>query len=208
MPNEKPTIPAISREIEFIARHTEEADEIRYNECVIEASLKELSDKVYDRANEDVHNLLSHLIMSVSTGSHGLVRIDWKNASKSSWRIYGDIFMARGRKKGIGWVGLNIGSGDERFSLIGWVCPRRGGLDGRLQFARACQKKLPEDKVHLASEDSKRYPGWIGNSDAVVWLDKPLTRKIGRDELQGEVATKAKRFFGIAKSLLKTSAEK
>jgi hypothetical protein len=61
-------------------------------------------------------------------------------------------------------------------------------------------------KVRLASEDSKRYPGWVGNDDSVVWLDKPLTREVSRAELQKDVTTKAKRFFKVARPLLRELA--
>jgi hypothetical protein len=123
------------------------------------------------------------------------------------WRVEGPIFMARGRKKRIGWVGLSIDCGQMGPRLIGWVYPRRGGLDGRSQLAHTCQKKLPEMKVHLASEDSKRFPGWIGSGDGVVWLEKHLTQRISREELRKEIAIKSKRFFKTAKPLLKKIVE-
>jgi hypothetical protein len=53
MPNPKVSVPAISREIEFIALHEEEAVDIYNSTSNVEASLKELSDRVFDRANQD-----------------------------------------------------------------------------------------------------------------------------------------------------------
>jgi hypothetical protein len=232
MPSAKVSIPAISRELEFIALHEEDARHIYNDAFKVEASLKELSIRVYDRADKDALALLIHLKAGVIRGVRGLIRVDWKRIGNGDWHVEGRIFMALGRKKGVGWVGLNIGCGEVGFRLIGWVCPR-GGLDGRSQLAHTCQKKLPKLKVHLASEDRKRYPGWLGNGDAVVWLDKQMTQKMDRDDLQKEIATDARdracwqaadrccpgadhrcrtagasrRFFKIANPLLKKLAE-
>jgi hypothetical protein len=78
----------------------------------------------------------------------------------------------------------------------------RGGLDGRSELTRTCQKKLPE--VSLASE--KGYLGWSGNEDAVVWFDEKLTLKTSHEALQSKVGRQAKRFFRFARPLLKELA--
>jgi hypothetical protein len=201
MPTQPAFIPAISRELEFIAQHIDDAEDIYNEEVKVELQLKELSNRIYDRAEDDALVLLGYLKASLLSGIHGLMRVDWTNARDSGFYVWGPIFAARGRKKRMGSVGLYIGTGKVGFRLIGWLFPR-GGLDGRSELAHACQKKLPGMKIHLASEDSKRYPGWVGNNDCVVWLDIPLTRKISRDELQNDVSIKSKRFFKVAKLLL------
>jgi hypothetical protein len=189
--------PAVSRELKFIADNVDEADDIYQGRIKVEPSLKRLSDKVYERADADVSELLNELKEELSCAVKGVLRInDWRTYRRWSWGIWSPIYMARGRKKKIGSAGLTVDYGQEGLRAIGWVDPR-GGLHGRTEFTRSCQKKFP--KVHLVSENAKRYPNW---NDVVVWFDEKLTLKTSRKDIRDEVATQAKQFFRFAKSLL------
>jgi len=209
-PTAKARLPAISRELEFIASRYEQADEILSDDIKVDTFVKDLTRKVYERANRDVLTLLNQSTESVSRGIRGAMRIDWDKEPKIVdwsdvyWGRKGKIFMARGPKKEMGRVGLHVGSGNEGFRLVGWVFPRRVGLDVRAELAHTCKKQMPE--VHLASEHKRRYPGWIGYNDAVVWLDHSLSQNDDLGELQKKITTKAKRFFKFAKPILKNLA--
>jgi hypothetical protein len=127
MSSAKVAIPAVSRELEFIGNHLDEAEDIYDEAFEVDASLKELSDSVYDRAEEDALKLLGYLKADLSHGVQGLVRVDWIKARDSGWAVWGPIFMARGRKRRIGFVGLCFAFGKFGFRLIGWVFPRGAG---------------------------------------------------------------------------------
>ncbi len=191
-------IPASSREREFIATHMDEADDIWDNKIKIDPLLKQLSDAVYTRAEKDLEELLDRLKDSIEQGANGLLRINnwhWSGA----WNVYSEIYWgAKGRRKSLGWAGLQGAEGKEGFRLVGYVNPRRGGLDGRKKFALACLKKI--EQVHLARDDQKRYPGW---NDCIIWFDRKLTLSASCEELGTEIRKQAKKFFRVAKPLLK-----
>lgn len=52
-------IPAISREIEFLARHTDEAAEVTGDNIEADAGVRALLNAVSDRAERDVFRLLN-----------------------------------------------------------------------------------------------------------------------------------------------------
>jgi hypothetical protein len=195
------TIPAVSHELQFISYHAVEADEILQGDIAVVPPLRELLQRVYDRANEDACKLLEDSLTSLQAGVRRLVRLEMTKPRGNPWEIYGALFAgARGRKRRIGGFGFHVGYGQEGFRLIGYLIPRRGGLDGRLQLVHACKKKLPKMKVHLAADDSKRYPDW---NNCVVWFSKDLHRKVSHQNLQREIATASRRFFKVASPLLK-----
>ncbi len=114
-------IPAVSRELEFIATHADEAEDIRYGKIKIDPRLKHLSDAVYLRADSDAAELLNHLKDAISEGAIGVFRIDNWHKSRD-WEVYSEIYSgARGRKKTLGWIGLHVGYGKEGFRLIGFM---------------------------------------------------------------------------------------
>lgn len=195
-------IPAVSREMEFIATHADEADDIwEGNVSSIQRSVKELSDAVYVRADNDVVKLLGQLKNAVEEGANGLLRLNSWHWPRWQWEAYSDIHLGmRGRKKVVGWVGLHVGHGKEGFRLIGFMTPRRGGLDGRKKLALRCKKKITA--VHLTRDDQKRYPRW---NDNLIWFEKKLSLQTSLDELRDELRQRAKTFFAIVKPLLKTT---
>jgi phage gp29-like protein len=76
--------PAVTRELDFIANHTEEADDIREGNVNIDPLLKSVSDAVYKRAEEDVSELLEYLKDSMQ-GSADRLRINnwhWPRAAR------------------------------------------------------------------------------------------------------------------------------
>jgi hypothetical protein len=190
--------PAVSPEVEFIATHSDEADDIWYDNVKVAPMVKELSDTVYSRADKDVERLLDNLASAMEKGAHGLFRINNWHWPRDEWERYSDMYSGlRGRKKSVGWVGLHVGSGKEGFRLIGFMNPNRGGLDGRKKFTLASQKK--NKQIHLTRDDPKRYPGW---NDCVIWFEKKLTLQTTIEELASDVTKETRNFFLIAKPLL------
>ena len=148
----KIAIPAVTRELDFIANHTEEADDIWDGNVKIDPLLKSLSDTVYKRAEEDACALLESLKDCMQGSSDGLRINNW-HRPRESWEVYSDIFSgAKGRKKKIGWAGLHIGNGKVGFRLIGFMGPRIGGLDGRRKLAAACKKKMKEVTIRRETQ--------------------------------------------------------
>jgi hypothetical protein len=194
--------PAISREVEFIARHTDEADAIYFEKIAVVPALKKLSDAVYDRADSDVLELLKELQDEVCRGVKSHVRVGWRRIKRGDWENSGSIYMARGRKKRIGYIGLFVGYGQMPLRLIAWVYPS-GGLDGRRELTDSVRKKA-KMPVQLVSDNMQKYPSWTG--DGVIWFDKQVTLKTSRTDLASQLATMAKRFFKLAKPLLKKLA--
>jgi hypothetical protein len=192
------SIPAISREVEFLARHSDEADEIWDDNIEADAVVRELLDDINERAKRSVLQLLNCVQSAVDIALHDLLRSNWGRISPEDWALRGVVYMsARGPKKTIGSAGFYIECRDVP-KLIGWVYPR-GGLDGRRELARLCAKKI--DKVHLASDHRDRYD-WASNDDAVVWLDERLTKRT-RGDVGRLTQKKAKQFFKVAKPILK-----
>lgn len=191
-------IPAISHELEFIANHTDEADDIWDEAIEIDPDLRQLSNTVYERADLDAGKLLKYMSAAISEGADGVFRVDNWHWRLGKWEIWSEIYSGtRGRKKRVGSVGLDVGYGKVGFRLIGWMNPGRGGLDGRKRFALACKKRI--EQVHLVSEYQKSYPGW---SDCVIWFEKKLTVQTSREELRAEIVEQAKKLAAIAKPLL------
>jgi|HubBroStandDraft_4_1064222.scaffolds.fasta_scaffold371081_2 hypothetical protein len=197
---DKYPLPAISHEINFIAEHTDEADAILDRNIKVDESLAKLSDVVYARANKDVIALLEELGGAVDLGLKGLLRTKWVRLSTGDWEINGSMYMPKRPKKRLATIGLHVGFRSLAGQLICWVYPK-GGLDSRRNFARQCN--LKNLKVHLVSDEADQYPGW---DDCVVWSKKNLTLKTSRDDLINEIAKETKRFFKIARPLMRALA--
>ena len=194
------SIPAISRELEFLAQHVDESDEIWEGDVEADENVLELFYEIYERAERDVLQLLNCVRGAVDTGLHNLLRIKWGRISLENWELNGVIYMpSRRSKKRIGSVGFYVEC-DKAPRLVGWVYPG-GGLDGRRELTRLCVKKI--DGVHLASDHRDRYSDWP--SDAVVWLDEKLVRQT-KDQLRKQVQKGARGFFKLAKPMLKRLA--
>lgn len=199
-------IAAISREVEFIALNVAVADELwEESEGIsINDDFRQLSNKIYRRADEDVRDLLQHLRDGLSAGIERSVRVKWHPVRDHQWVIWGDIHSStHGRKKDIGWIGLCIGSGHEGFRLIGHSTPSRGGREGRSEVIHLCQKKMPAMKVHLSSNDSRRYPDW---PECVIWFSKELKCGMDRGQLRSDVASQGRKFLKIASPVLRRLA--
>lgn len=194
----KPLVfPCISHELQFVATNSDEFYALLDDTIQISQDLKTIAEKVAEKADINAEEIVAATKNVLSHETESLLHIGWGNFSSNSWQIYGDISARRSKKK-IGLAGFNIGSGQERFRLIGWA-RSFGGLKGLQDLKHAC-RKVPG--VHLASEQSKRYPGWIGNNNAVVWLDLKLNSKTCFDDMQKAIAQTAKPFFKTAKSAM------
>ena len=71
----KVAIPAISREVEFIARHVDEVHEVQEGNVQADKTLLALLDAVYERAARDVRELLNYLQQTLDAEVRGLLRI-------------------------------------------------------------------------------------------------------------------------------------
>jgi hypothetical protein len=195
-------IPAVSREMEFIATHTEEANDVwDGNVQKIDPAVEQLSKAVYVRANNDVAELLKQAEGVVDEGAKGHVRLNNWHGTGRDWYVYSEIYWGtRGRKKSIGWAGLQVGYGMQGFRLIGYMRPRRGGLDACKRLALACQKKIKG--IHITGDHYKKYPGW---PDSIIWFDKKLSLTTSLDELHRELKRRAQTFFRVVMPLLKAT---
>ena len=188
------SVPAISREFEFIARNVAAADAIYNNHIQVPLPVTELTHTVYDRVDSQVGSLLLMLEEKVSQAAKGIVRIKWTNTNRAEyWRIYGTVYKIRGKKK-LGSAGVFFPRYVKPLHVVGWLKPL-GGLDGRKRIARSCAGKI--DDVKVVSENPKQYPGWPRDDDVVIWFDQKLTLATSRDELCKELGLLAKRFFKI-----------
>ena len=192
-------VPAISREVEFIAKNISEADAIYFDDDIyVEELVKDLTEAVYDRANGTVEELLGRLEEEVLCAVKGVVRIEWVNTDrKLYWSSKGRVYNAHGRKKRIGLAGIDLPCYIRNPPrLIGWVYVL-GGQDGRRKLVRACDGKI---FARVASDHPKEYSN--GYSDCVIWFDEKLTLATRRDELRKELGLCAKRFFKVVKRIM------
>ncbi len=201
MKRKTPTFPYISHELQFVATNNDEFDAILDDTIQISQDLKTVAEKVAEKADINAEEIATVAKNILSHETESLLHFGWGNFSYNSWQIYGDIFARRSKKK-IGLAGFNIGSGQERFRLIGWA-RSFGGLKGLQDLKYAC-RKVPG--VHLASEQPKRYPRWIGNDNAVVWLDLKLNSKMCFDDIQKAIAQTARPFFKATKPAMQALA--
>ena len=190
-------IPAISREVEFIARNAYVADAVCEDRIDVPPRVKELTGMVCDRANAAVQVLLKALEVEVKRIVSGIVQIEWINKDRQYyWASECRVQKLRSRKSGVRWAGIYLHCGRDALRLIGWMYPK-GGRDGRKKLARAC------DGVKVASECPKDYPAAESGLDScVVWLDQRLSPATDRDELKKTVGLAAKRFFRVARGFL------
>lgn len=193
-------IPAISREIEFIANHADEADDIHDNAVQIEPpELKQLFTSVYRRADEGVKELLYGLGGAFQEGTSDYLRLEkWPKCKH--WQVSTSIHSLGKKPRQIGYTGLLVGYGNIGLNLIGWVFPR-GGLHGRKHLCYVCRKKFAA--THLASENPVRYSDW---EDCVIWFDEPLTLRTSREELRRALREQARHFFKTATPVLEKLA--
>jgi hypothetical protein len=195
----KVKFPAVTHELDFISKHSDEADDIRDGNVKIDPLLKDMSDAVYKRAQADVTALLDHLKNCLQGSADGQRLNNWHwPRYEGGWEIYSDIFSGtKGRKKRIGWAGLHVGYGREGFRLIGFMKPRIGGLDGQRRLWAVAKKKMK--RIHLTRDNHNRYPGW---ADYIIWLDQELTLSTSLEELENELRKETKTFFKIVTPLL------
>jgi hypothetical protein len=192
----KSHLPAVSRELEFIANHIDDALDIWNNNVKVSSFVKRLSDAVYGRADADAKMLLDQIKPAVENGARSnALRINNWHKPRDEWEVYSEIYLgAKGPKKSVGWAGLHVGYGKEEFRLIGFMNLRRGGVDGRKRFASACKQRIKQ--VHLTTDDATRYAGW---ADCVIWFEKKLTSRLSLEELHSDVTKQTRVFLMIAK---------
>jgi hypothetical protein len=193
-------VPAISAEVRFMSKNAEVADAIYFGNLQVSTEIIELTKTVHDRADIEVSNILKGLASQVDRGTRGLVRIHWGNRLRvGSWGVWAPIYnAASGPKKRLGGIYLMVGHGEwAPEKVVGCVNPAKGGRDGIRNFSKLCKTKFSD--VELATT---KY-GWRQSDETVVWFEKRLTRKTSIQELHREIELKAKRFFKVAKPLLK-----
>ena len=192
-------VPAITPELDFISRHIDDANDIYYGAVVVDPKVKELSDRVYDRAFEVVKGLLEELRQEISGGVTGIIRAnEWHN-QWNDWGCWSPIYVAKGPKKKLGVTGLHLEC-KPHLRAVAYVSPK-GGLDGRKELTSACHKITQE--VQLVSEHKKEYPYW---NDCVIWFNRALTPKTSREEMASELSKQAKEFYKVARPHLRRLA--
>lgn len=195
--------PAISAEIEFIARNIAIAN-AAYDMEIGDERLHALTKRVYDRANQDVRSLLNDLQATLSeAAARASARISWKQyRGDFYWEVGGSVsYGSRGRRKAIGWIYLTINNLEEGgFRLIGSLWPSRGGADGRNHVCGKLKKKLPEFRICLATDYQNRFPEW---PEYIIWYERPLHKKVVLEDLAKELGSQGTRFLKTAVPMLK-----
>ena len=189
---QKLSIPAISHEADFYMRNWSTVDKI-IDHKRFDPSIRELTQTIYDRAEQDIRVLLMATKEAFDEGVKGLLRVGELHRSQDSGEVWSNIFMPSGRKKRIASVGLywDLDEDEKVPVLIGWVYAR-GGQAGKDKIMRAC----------------KHIQGLYKIEYSVVWFEKRLTPKSSRDELCLEIKQRAKPFFKTARAVLKELADK
>jgi hypothetical protein len=195
------TVPAISREIEFIAHHANDADAVRADKNFEPKWLKKLTDKVYVRADADVQELLLDLEDEITHVLNKIIHLPWKRYKFDWWEVNSPVYLSQRHRKEIGWLFLTVSFGtksDPR--IIGSFILNRGGQDALQRFSQFCRnRKL---RVHLVGDNRANYAIWEGG-DGIVWFDKKVSSKDSREALKREIGKSAKEFFKIAKLAIK-----
>jgi hypothetical protein len=193
-----PSLTAVSKEVEFIARFAEEADIIK-DEGIADPIVTRLTKLVYSRADADVLSLLNEIERAVTGAVRGLIRIGWKRPRLGSWNVWGTFHPPRGPKRQLGNVGLEITWGKDAFRLLGWVNPRGNSLTERQRFAHQCSQLGAS--VLLISDNRKRYQNWEG--DAVIWMDIDLSSRPSIGDLVRNAERESSILFPIVREVLK-----
>jgi hypothetical protein len=188
--------------MEFVAHNEITVSEILEKDS--DSALWILTDAVHTRATMDVDYVLRELETAISSAIAGAARLNWVNTNRGmNWASWGRLYSPRGPLKRLGSAGLWLHDTLIPLRLVGWVWPKLGGLDGRRELVRVCQKKMKE--VCLPHEHPKRYPGWK-EDDGVVWFDEQLTLRSTLDGLSDRISKQAKRFFKLARPALQDLA--
>jgi hypothetical protein len=188
-------LPAISRELDFIARHWKEAGDIYEEKLKVDDQIKTLTVALYDKATNESGNLLANAASIISQSAKEFARFKWSKFRKNDWELRSYIFQPRGGKTALATTGFNVHCTTAQApALVGWLTPR-GNLDERRSFINLCSVKTV-----LVSDNDEQYPGW---SDTVVWfrieLDEDTTWKSVADSLAAEAAC----FFKAALPLVR-----
>lgn len=181
--------PAVSREYEFCSEYIDEVDAVREDKdrkIAIGEVERQLTKKVYERAERDVRDLLEQVGICVSRAANGIVRLDPQKRQSEDWDVSGRLYkIGGGRPKRLGWFSLFVGyRGSAPGKLLGLVHPVGGRYDELKSFADKSGFKLASAKY-----------GWPKSDDCAIWLDKKLTRRTSLEELRREVEAEAKRAF-------------
>jgi hypothetical protein len=196
-------IPAITKEVEFCAHNVTAMEAVLHNDRA--SPLRHLTHAVADRGNADAQKLLRALEAGISGTLVGIMRLNWVNTNRGeNWASWGKLYMPRGPMRRVGSAGILLGEAPTPLRLLGWIWPRWGGLDGRRELVHLCQKKVKA--VCLPHENAGRYPYWK-DDDGVIWLDYQLTLRSSLADVVKGVSLEARRFFRVAKPILKKLAE-
>ena len=194
-------IPAISPELGFLSRNWAVAEEILDKKG--NGAVKELTNAVFVRAGEHADAVFGKLEESMSARLSGVLRIDWANTNRAeNWASWGRLYLPRGRTR-VGSAGIWLGFDAMALRLIGWVWPRWGGLDGRRELVRICQRKV--SGVCLPYEHPKKYPG-LTEDEGIIWLDEQISERVAADDLARNVGLRARKFFKTARPVLQELA--
>lgn len=192
-------LPAISHELAFVAKYSDEVEAIVSRSFVVDDVVQQLTDAVSEKADADVKNLLDQLGTELAIETKGILRFGIAHRSTGNWEIWAEIYPPKGVKRSLAFVGLCITVGADEFRLVGWFYPP-GGLDERVTIAHACRKKI--EWVHFSGEQKNRYRSWPIGSHSVIWLDRKLGTKVSLVELKREIHNRARPFFKLVLSLL------
>jgi hypothetical protein len=97
------SLPVISHEVAFIALHEKEPTTVLQSKNFKPEWLKNLSDRVYARANADVLVLIRELQKEINRNASN-VRITWKRLKLDEWENSGEVHSSqRGHPKLLGF---------------------------------------------------------------------------------------------------------
>ena len=156
-----------------------------------EPSVRELTEAIYDRAEQDMRRLLVAAKDAFDEGVKGLLRVGELHRTHDSWEVWSHVFMPSRPKKRIGSAGLYFDLDDNKGPfLVGFVRPL-GGQPGLNDLMRACKNQ-----------------GLYKIDNHVVWTKMYVTPNTTRDEVCLETKLKAKAVFKAAMGVLKDIADK
>jgi hypothetical protein len=159
--------------------------------------LKKLLDSVRRRGDENIKDLLDYSKEQITKAMRGRRRFDWTRPSSITWQCRSSVYLARGKRRGVGSIGVCVEPTDGP-RLVGWISPRIGGLAGRRNLIHVLKNKKQKPKIiRLASDHKEKYPPeeW---GKSIIWFDKRLTLDTLKEEVGAELRRDVKYLFKSA----------
>lgn len=206
IPRVNACFPALSPELWFLLCHAEESEEIYKNPekhlGQLHPALPQAFRKVYEKAYEDLQELIKLVTRTVSRRTQGLAIIDWKFQTVSEdWGVWGYLRRSNGRTDHSAWAGIYLDcvGGSPRIHLV--ISPPGGG-GGRRYLAEECRKNRAWGKrLELTEDAPDLWPGWDAHPCLVVYVRR-VSKRAFMNHVVDEIAQTTTEFLKIAMPIL------